>query len=328
MKHPLYLLTFILCLAEPSSLFSQTVLEALNSGQLVYATFDKGGCQKIYNKIFKCGETYEVGMNTRTWYGKGYHTRRNKIVVDNSDEISDGDPEPRYKGDAGNFSIFGTGFAFNANGQFYPVDTPDTILGTVRTTLALSIERKVCSLNRLPAGWVVTKIDKLCICCDSPAGTFGTEFTVKKIDGMEAGTTQVVCSLGNIPAGWMVTVINNLCICCGSRAGDFGTEFTIKKMGGLEPGATQVVCSLNGLPTGWVITDIDHLCICCGSAAGTFGTKWTIKRIDGMPKGTTQVVCSTQNIPNGWEIIKIDHSCICCGSEAGTFGEKWTIQCL
>ena len=328
MKYLLCLVTLMLCLILPSRLVSQTVLEALYSGRVVYATFDGSGCRDIYNKVFKCGEIYEVGMNDSTWYGKGYHARRKRTVVDNNSKILSGDPEPKYKGDAGSFSIFGTEFAFNGYGQFYPVDASNTILGMVRTTVPLSIERKVCSLKNLPAGWVVTKIDNQCICCGSPAGSFGTEFTVKKIDYSEVGTTLVVCSLHNIPAGWMITDMDNLCICCGSRAGSFGTEFTIKKIGGLEPGATQVVCSLNGLPAGWMITNIDNLCICCGSPAGAYGTKWTIKRIEGLPQGTTQVVCSTQNIPDGWEVIDIDNQCICCGSPAGTFGREWTIQYL
>lgn len=328
MKDLLCLVTLILCFILPSRLVSQTVLETLHSGRVVYATFDGSGCQDVYNNVFICGEIYEVGMYDSTWYGKGYHARRKKTVVDNKGKIANGDPEPKYKEDAGSFSIFGTGFAFNTYGQFYPAAAPNTILGMVRTTFQPSLERKVCSLKNLAAGWVVTKIDNLCICCGSPAGSFGTEFTVKKIDGMEVGATQVVCSLNNIPTGWMITNINNLCICCGSRAGSFGTEFTIKKIGGLEPGATQVVCSLNGLPAGWMITNIDNLCICCGSPAGAYGTKWTIKRIEGLPKGTTQVVCSTQNIPDGWEVIEIDNQCICCGSPAETFGKEWIIQCL
>lgn len=275
----LFLFTFSLCLTPQTRLAAQTIKEALTSGAIIYVTFNGNDCQNLYKKVFKCGETYEVAMNENTWYARGYHSSQNKIIIDNNYSILNEEPGARYRGDAGSFSIFGANFAFNSFDQFYPAGMPNKILGIMRISLENVSEQQVCSLNDLPAGWVVTDINNLCICCGSQAGSFGTEFTIKKIDGLESGSTQEVCLLENIPAGWVITAINHLCICCGSAAGSFGTKWTITKISGMPKGSTQVVCSIQNIPGGWGIINIDNRCICCGSKAGSFGTQWTIKNI-------------------------------------------------
>jgi len=273
------LFVFTFYLTQQSRLAAQTIREGLESGEIVYVTFNGTECDNLYKKVFKCGEIYEVAMNKFTWYTKGYHAGQNRIVIDNNYSILNEEPGPRYRGDAGSFSMFGAGFAFNALDQFYPAGMPNTILGTLHTTPEIVSEEQICFLNDLPAGWVVTNINNRCICCGSQAGSFGTEFTIKKIDGLEPGSTQEVCLIDNIPAGWVITSINDLCICCGSSAGSYGTKWTITKIGGMLKGSTQVVCSIQNIPDGWKIIHIDNRCICCGSKAGSFGTKWTIKNI-------------------------------------------------
>ena len=89
--------------------------------------------------------------------------------------------------------------------------------------------QQVCSRYNLPAGWVVTGIDR-CICCGSPAGTLGTQYTITKIDGKPVGSTIRVCVKDNLPAGWVVIDIDTHCICCGSPAGTLDTQYTIKRV--------------------------------------------------------------------------------------------------
>jgi len=106
---------------------AQSVANALKSGLMIRATFTSD-----YVNVFKSGEPYDVKVSGNYWYGKGYHAKRKAIVVnENYYEISSGEPGPRDEGDAGSFSIYGAGFAFNHQGQFYQAGVPDKILGTV-----------------------------------------------------------------------------------------------------------------------------------------------------------------------------------------------------
>jgi len=127
-----YFFSVLFSLLETQEVLSQSVANALKSGQMIKATFNGAGCMGTYVNVFKCGDSYDVKLSGEYWYGNGYHAKRREVVLnENVYQISSGEPGPRYEGDAGSFSIYGAGFAFNSKGQFYQAGVPDKILGTV-----------------------------------------------------------------------------------------------------------------------------------------------------------------------------------------------------
>ena len=136
--------------------------------------------------------------------------------------------------------------------------------------------KTVCSSSGVPAGWVITNVEKCTDCCGAIAGYQATRWTITKIDEMPAGSTIKICIPSSIPEGW-VTINKSQCICCGTYLGP-APQLTIKKIAGLPKGSIVQVCIPSTIPADWAIIEKEQ-CGCCSVSDGLTAPQWTIKKL-------------------------------------------------
>ncbi|MBN9297040.1 MAG: hypothetical protein J0I41_08510 [Filimonas sp.] len=89
---------------------------------------------------------------------------------------------------------------------------------------AVAQKKIICSINAVPAGWMITNVIKDCKECNKKTGWEITNLAV-----LPVGTVIKVCVFNNPPPGWIVTQ-NIHCTCCGATAPNSGNQWEMKRV--------------------------------------------------------------------------------------------------
>jgi len=108
-------------------------------------------------------------------------------------------------------------------------------------------QRTLCSLNAIPAGWVITDVIKNCK-ANACAGKSNTCWIITDLTNMVDGSTLTMCAFNNPPPGWKVLKVN-YCNCCGATSPGAGVQWLIRRESGKpQPPAQPQPASVPSTP--------------------------------------------------------------------------------